>query len=85
MDSALAFTVDGTLTEGLFLIGDKKFYLESAKKYSSFAGNDDKVFYQPKDKVRGGDFVCGLDEAVARQLERTDAYIMSFTDSPQWN
>lgn len=37
-DSVLAFTIDGKITEGFFLIGREAYYLESAKKYSSKRG-----------------------------------------------
>ena len=47
-DSVLAFTVDGKITEGFFSIGREEYYLESAKKYSPHANNDDKVVYQSK-------------------------------------
>ncbi|MGI8641219.1 MAG: FG-GAP-like repeat-containing protein [Pyrinomonadaceae bacterium] len=84
-DSVLAFTVDGKITEGFFSIGREDYYLESAKKYSSYASADEKVVYKSKDKVKKDDFVCGLDEAVAGELKRTNDSVMSFTDSPQWN
>ncbi len=84
-DSAVAFTVDGTKTEGLFLIGDEKYYLESASKYSLFAGSNLKVIYRTEDKVKKEDFVCGLDETIAGQLEETKASLMSLTNSPQWS
>jgi len=76
-DSVLAFTVDGKTTEGFFLIGREAYYLESAKKYSSHANNDEKVIYQIKDKVKKDDLVCGLDEAVAGELKKTNASVMS--------
>ncbi|MCA1625667.1 MAG: M12 family metallo-peptidase [Acidobacteria bacterium] len=83
-DSVLAFTVDGKITEGFFSIGREDYYLEAAKKYSSHAGNDDKVVYQTKDKVKKDDFVCGLDEAVAKEIDRTSASVKSATaSSPQ--
>lgn len=85
-DSALAFTVDGKITEGFFLVGREAYYFESAKKYSSQAKNDEKIIYQTKDKVKKDDFVCGLDEAVAKQLEKTNSYVMSAAPlSPQWS
>lgn len=83
-DSVLAFTVDGKVTEGFFLIGQEAYYLESAKKYSSHAGDDDKVIYQTKDKIKKDEFVCGLDDAVIGQLKKTNASIMSAALSPQW-
>lgn len=83
-DSVLAFTVDGKITEGFFLIGQEAYYLESAKKYSAHANDDDKVIYQTKDKVKKDDVVCGLDEAVAGELKRTNASIMNAAaSSPQ--
>lgn len=85
-DSVLAFTVDGKTTEGFFLIGQEAYYLESAKKYSSRASNDEKVIYQTKDKVKKDDFVCGLDEAIAGQLEKSNASVMNGAAlSPQWS
>lgn len=85
-DSVLAFTVDGKTTEGFFLIGQEAYYLESAKKYSSRASSDEKVIYQTKDKVNKDDFVCGLDEAIAGQLEKTNASVMNGAAlSPQWS
>lgn len=85
-DSVLAFTVDGKVTEGFFLIGREGYYLESAKKYSSHANNDDKVIYQTKDKIKKDNLVCGLDAAVAGQLEKTNAYVMNTAPlSPQWS
>ena len=85
-DSVLAFTVDGRITEGFFFIGQEEYYLESAKKYSSRANNDDKVIYQPKDKVKKDDLICGLDEAVAMQLDKTDTTVMSAAmSSSLWN
>lgn len=74
-DSILAFTVDGKITEGFFSIGRENYYLESAKKYSSYATDDEKVVYQTEDKLKKEDFVCGLDEAIAGQLERTNAFL----------
>lgn len=85
-DSVLALTVDGETTEGFFLIGREAYYLEPAKKYSSNAKNDEKVIYQTKDKVKKDDLVCGLDEAVAEQLGKTNASVMNKTMlSPQWS
>lgn len=85
-DSVLAFTVDGKITEGFFSIGKEEYYLESAKKYSSRANNGDKVVFQHKDKIRRGSFECGLDEAVAMQLEKTNAAAMNAAmSSPQWS
>ncbi len=85
-DSTLAFTVDGKITEGVFLIGQEAYYLEAAKKYSSKANNDDKVIYQTKDKVKKGNLGCGLDDAIAGQLNRIDASAMSAeTSSAQWS
>lgn len=85
-DSVLAFTVDGKITEGFFIIGQDAYYLEAAKKYSSKANNEDKVIYQTKDKVKKDDLVCGLDEAVAGELKRTNSSVMSApTSSTEWD
>jgi len=69
-NSVVALTVDGTTFEGLIAPENDEFFIESAKKYSTRAADDDKVIYRVKDKVRQDDGICGLDEAVARETER---------------
>lgn len=62
--SVVALTVDGTKTEGYLATEHEGYFIESAKKYSSYARADDKVIYQVKDKVNYDDDICGLDEIV---------------------
>jgi len=68
-NSIVALTVDGTNTEGYLATETEGYFIESAKKYSSHAKDDDKVIYQTKDKVKKDDGICGLDEAVAETFK----------------
>lgn len=67
--SVVALTVDGTKTEGYLATENEGYFIESARKYSSHARDDDKVIYQVRDKVNHDDGVCGLDEVIALGIE----------------
>ncbi len=79
-NSLVALTVDGTKIEGYLATEDEGFFIETAKKYSSRAKNDDQVIYQVKDKVNDDDNICGLDEAVAEGMKNASSAI-DFTDA----
>lgn len=68
-NSVVALVVDGSKTEGYLATETEDFYIESAKKYSSHAKDDDKVIYQTKDKVKKDDGICGLDESVTNAMK----------------
>ncbi|MDQ3750348.1 MAG: hypothetical protein M3367_15245, partial [Acidobacteriota bacterium] len=68
-NSLVALTVDGTKTEGYLATESEGFFIESAKKYSSRADDNDKIIYRVKDKVEGDDNICGLDEAMAEGMK----------------
>lgn len=69
-NSVVALTVDGTKLEGYFATENEGYYIESARKYSSRAGDDDKVIFKEKDKVKQDDGVCGLDEMVSAEMQK---------------
>jgi Metallo-peptidase family M12/Reprolysin family propeptide/FG-GAP-like repeat len=83
-NSLIALTVDGTTTEGYIATESEGFFIESAKNYSSRAGDDDKVIYQVKDKIKREDNIHGLDESVTEEIKSVgSSFDFNTASSPQ--
>jgi len=83
-NSLVALTVDGTKTEGYLATESEGFFIESAEKYSSGAGGDDKVIYRVEDKTAADDNICGLDESMAEGMKTVSSNAdLSLASGPQ--
>jgi hypothetical protein len=77
------FTIDQNTVEGMILNGDQEVYVESARKYSPSAADDDLVIYERGDVRAPAELKCGdttsekVDRGVmqvAGQVQRPDAF-----------
>lgn len=60
-NSAVRLTLDGEKTEGFFVSGGERFYIQSARNYSKFAAPDEFIVYQGKDHLHEHELTCSLD------------------------
>ena len=67
-NSEVRLTIDNTKIEGYFFTESDKFFIESAKKYSSLANAKDFVVYRAEDLLKPDSFTCDSD--LAEKIER---------------
>ncbi len=67
-NSEVRLTIDDTKIEGYFFTEDDKFFIESAKNYSSLANAKDFVVYRAEDLLKPDSFTCNSD--LAEKIER---------------
>jgi Metallo-peptidase family M12B Reprolysin-like/Reprolysin family propeptide len=65
-NSAVRLSVAEDKVEGFIFVGDEKFYVEPASKYSKSADKSDYVVYRGEDLLKGEEMSCSIGEKIER-------------------